>query len=119
MEAAVQKAVDELSSLAARLSSPEVPCSGSPEQLFELLGELELQGPEAVEAFCRAAVGPAAVLAGFSLPPPTDHESACSQLQQVFSGGYAASNLLTLLCDRALCGRLGSSLTYRLAACSR
>ena len=118
-DAAVQRAVDELSSLAARLSSPEPLGANEVQQLIELFGEVKRQGPEAVEAFCRAAAGPAAALASYSPPPPTDCGSAHLQLEQVSNGCIAVSHLLPRLWDQALCGRLGSSLTYRLAACSR
>ena len=121
MDTAVQKALDELSSLVACLSSPELFQSSalSRLRLVKAIEELKREGPEAVEAFCRAATGPAAVLASYSPPPPVDWDTAYLQLQQVSMGCYAAAQLLGLLWDKALCGRLGSSLTYRLAACSR
>ena len=118
MEAAVQRAVAELSSLVARLSSPE-PFHPREQQLKQLLEELKKWGPEAVEAFCRAAAGPAAALASFSPPPPVEADSARLQLQHASIGCIAAANLLDLLCDQALCSRLGHILTYRLAASSR
>ena len=119
MDAAVQRALDELSSLMARLSSPEPFRPKSGLWLVQLLEELQRWGPEAVEAFCRAAAGPAAELASFAPPPPVDVDSACEHLEQVYIGCYAAAQLLQLLSDPVLCSRLGHSLTYRLAASSR
>ena len=109
----------DLSRLLSCVTGAEPFRSKEEELLTYVMEALRRRGPEEVEAFCRTMAGQAAELASYSPPPAVDADSARWQLELVSARCSAATQLLLLLCDPAVCGRLGRSLTYRLAACSR
>ena len=114
----MQEASEELSRLVASLPSQHPRSTAA---LTELLDQLEVQGStEVLEAFCRAAAGPAAALASYAPPPPVaELGSVHAAVERVALCGDISRPLHAFLLHEGLCARLGPSLTYRLIASCR